>query len=318
MTPPKARVAVLIATYGREQLLVELLESLAVMQTRYSYDVIVVDNERLGATASMVDRIANTFPFRIITAVEPRPGIAEARNRALALSSGYEIVCFIDDDEQVDIHWLDALIQPLEDDSVDMVSGPVESVFASAPPRWAILGGFFAPASRSAGDRMGEAATNNLAIRRRSLDGAHVQFFDERFSVTGGSDIFLTTRLSRSGMKIVWEPYAVVRETVPEQRCQGPWIVRRAVRGGGTHARVALLDPDRTNSAAGSLQRRMTIVAGGLARCAVGGLAILSSPVVSRQARGAKGLRVLLRGVGYLGVALNAVVKEYTRADVRT
>ena len=236
MTEP--RVAILLATYRRPDLLFQTLRSLGEMTTAHSFDVIVVDNDAAGASAREVTERAGEFTYTLKAVCEPRAGIAAARNRGLDESTEYDIVCFIDDDEQVDHDWLDRILAPLADSTIDAVSGPVDSRFAQPIPAWAHLGGFFLTPDTAEGAVVHEAATNNLAIRRAALDASPTPRFDERFSESGGSDIFLSSQFSASGRRIVWTNLARVSETVPAQRCTPEWQHARQGRAPATGLRA--------------------------------------------------------------------------------
>src|SRR4051812_25495061 len=91
------RVAVTVATFRRNDLLEALLDSLAVAAKRYPFRVIVVDNDPAGPAAE----VAGRTDLDVTYAVEPAPGIAPARNRALDLLRDDDAVVFVDDDEVV-------------------------------------------------------------------------------------------------------------------------------------------------------------------------------------------------------------------------
>ncbi|APF35086.1 glycosyltransferase family 2 protein [Microbacterium paludicola] len=308
-------VAILIATYRREHLLLETLASLDRTKTSQSFAVIIVDNDSEGRTAERVRGMQSEWSFQVTAVCEPQPGIAAARNRALDEALDYDIVCFIDDDETVSEDWLEELVAPILRGEADAVSGPVDSVFEAPIPQWAHLGKFFTSEDTPEGARVGEAATNNLAIRRASLMRGPVTRFDSRFSESGGSDIFLTQQLAAAGIRIVWTNAARVTERVPASRCSADWIRTRAVRGGNTHGRVALMRPDNGWGRPESLRRRLAVAVRGGVRVLAGAGAVVTSPGVNRSARAARGYRTLLRGVGFLRAALNRDVLEYKRSS---
>lgn len=307
-------VAILVATYRREELLFETLSSLERMNATVPFAVVVVDNDADGRTAERVRGKRSDFSFPVTAVCEPQPGIAAARNRALDEAREHDIVCFIDDDETVDENWLENLIAPILRGDADAVSGPVDSVFEVSIPRWAHLGEFFVSHEVSEGASVSEAATNNLAIARAVLERSPAPRFDPRFSESGGSDIFLTQQLSGAGARILWTNAARVSERVPASRCSASWIRTRAVRGGNTHGRVALLRPEGTWGAPKSMRRRIAVAGSGTARVLAGAASVVLSPGVNRSARAARGYRTMLRGVGFVRAALNRDVLEYRRS----
>jgi succinoglycan biosynthesis protein ExoM len=294
--------------------LLDLLESIGRANAREKFDVVVVDNDPDRSAITALADYPEPDGWRLIVAHEERPGIAAARNRGLGIAAGhYNFYCFVDDDEVVPPHWLDGVMNWANQESVDAVSGPVRSVFATEPPAWARLGGFFEAPETESGRHVPQAATNNLVMKADALERFGVSRFDERFSESGGSDIFLTAQLVTAGATIVWDNGMEVVETVPLERCRGTWIARRAIRTGGTHGRVMLWRPDTGVGRPGSFLRRLVVVAHGLARMLAGALAVLTCPLVNHYARGAGGLRKLLRGIGFVGVGFGLYVNEYRR-----
>ena len=92
-----------MATFTRPELLGALLASIAAAAKPAPTVVIVVDNDPEGSAADTVRAFAE---LDITYAVETSPGIAEARNRFLALSGDAEFIVFVDDDEFVAENWL--------------------------------------------------------------------------------------------------------------------------------------------------------------------------------------------------------------------
>ena len=92
--------------------------------------VLVVDNDPDGGARET----ASQFGGGIAYVHEPTPGIAAARNRALAESVDFDLLVFIDDDERPTTGWLTSLLATRLRTGADGVVGPVVSTFA-APTR---------------------------------------------------------------------------------------------------------------------------------------------------------------------------------------
>ncbi len=197
--------------------------------------MVVVDNDEHGSGEPIVEkaRSGSTFPLHYI--VEPRRGIAQARNTAVAtaLSFHADFVAFIDDDEMPDEDWLIELLKVQASEQADVVTGPVIPVFHEAPPAWVEQGKFYDRPRFATGTRLTYARTSNVLIAAHLLSDPSPPF-DERYGITGGEDTHFFMRVRLGGASIFWADEAVVRESVPMSRISLNWILRRAYSRGNT------------------------------------------------------------------------------------
>ncbi|HYU99066.1 MAG TPA: glycosyltransferase family 2 protein, partial [Pyrinomonadaceae bacterium] len=130
-------LSVAICTYNRAALLHRVLDSLA-NQTpaNYEVEILIVDNGSTDETSQVVNQ-RQALDNRIRYVVEPEPGIAYARNCALAEAGG-EYLAFIDDDAWADADWLENLLAPIQSVSPrpEYVVGPVSLVWEVNRPDW--------------------------------------------------------------------------------------------------------------------------------------------------------------------------------------
>jgi len=96
MTP--RTVTLLITTYNWEAALERVLASVA-LQTRLPDEVVVADDGSGPATRALLERLAPTFPCRLLHSWQEDTGfrVARSRNRAIAAASG-EYLVMIDGD----------------------------------------------------------------------------------------------------------------------------------------------------------------------------------------------------------------------------
>ena len=220
-SPPSVTVAV--CTRDRPEDLARCLDALAAL--RYpALELLVVDNA--PATRDAHGVVAARPGVRY--AVEPRPGLGWARNRALAEATG-EILAFTDDDVVVEPGWVEALAAVFQEDAqVGAVTGLVlpleletqaqrlfeeyrsfgrgrERIRAAMPPgsgpvaaRYGLTGSFGAGA--------------NMAFRRRVLDelGGFDPCLGAGTPSRGGEDLEMYFRVLKAGHALVYQPTAVV------------------------------------------------------------------------------------------------------------
>lgn len=248
------RVAVCVCTCRRPGPLDRLLASLAAQRFEGDppeVELVLVDNDPEATGRPVARRWAERLAWPVRYAVEPRPGIPRARNRALdELPEGTDVVAFVDDDEWAAAGWLDRLLEGLERHGADVATGPQMPLYPEGVPEWLARAGFFRGNRHRTGREVPIAYTHNVAFRAEILGELEHGFHTDLAGV-GGSDTEFFHRVRSLGKRIVWVDEAVVFEPVTEERAGARWLLRRHYRYGTT---------------AGLLQRRP---ATGLAEAAV-------------------------------------------------
>ena len=100
------RITVAIITYNWPAALERVLESLA-RQTRLPDEVIVTDDGSTDETRRVIERVAETFPVRLVHLWQPDDGarMSRARNRAIAAATG-DYVIILDGDMVAEPHFV--------------------------------------------------------------------------------------------------------------------------------------------------------------------------------------------------------------------
>jgi glycosyltransferase involved in cell wall biosynthesis len=100
------RITVAIITYNWPAALERVLESLA-RQTRLPDEVIVTDDGSTGETRHVIERVAATFPVRLVHLWQPDDGarMSRARNRAIAAATG-DYIIILDGDMVAEPHFV--------------------------------------------------------------------------------------------------------------------------------------------------------------------------------------------------------------------
>lgn len=268
--------------------------------------ILVIDNDASGSARESVTAFESALVAYVI---EERPGISAARNRALAESAGYDLLIYIDDDEEPQLNWLAQLVGCYLTSGAQAVAGKVISDLDGLDDQWILEGGYFERRPRRTGQEMSAAATNNLL-----LDLGHVARyrlkFDDRYGLSGGGDTHFTRRFVAAGGKIVWCEEAVVVDHVPTTRMTREWVRKRARRMGNSDV---VVDLDIAPSGATRRYRRVRGLARGVARILAGGLMVLTGFVTRSVRRNARGVRLIERGRGMAGGAVGSKEWEYSR-----
>jgi len=272
--------------------------------------VLVIDNDPAASAREAVQDIAGTLsPGLVRYAHEPRPGIAAARNRALADAGTADLLVFIDDDEVPSERWLAQLVELQRRSGAAAVVGPVISEYEHEPEPWIQAGRFFRRRRLATGTRLTVAATNNLLLDLQQIRALGLRF-DERFGLSGGSDTLFTRQLVQRGGSMLWCDEAVVVDRVPASRLTRGWVLRRALRSGNSAARVNL---ELAAAAAPRLAARASSLASGSLRLLGGAARLGAGLVTGSTAHQAMGLRTAARGLGMASAAFGYVYSEYRR-----
>lgn len=225
------KIILCICTCGRPEMLMSCLTVLADLQTvaSWSLEILVVDNNAKPMTDQNHTDLARLVPFPINFVHEFEPGIPFARNKALhvALTRNADWIGFIDDDEEVDAHWLLEMYkasiiydaQILHGWTQSRPDNHFDSIFAPPLPK----------NKRSTGIFLKMAGTDNVLFQSSILgNGENYLLFDEKMRYLGGSDIDFFLRAVDRGHRIAWVPEAIARETIPPSRLTLGYQVARS------------------------------------------------------------------------------------------
>lgn len=232
MTKAAPHIEVCICTYKRCELLARLLLALQEQQTegRFTYSILVVDNDALGSASDMVGEFSAKSGVRTSYHVQPKQNIALARNLAVEKASG-DYIAFIDDDEFPIKSWLLTLYTNCVERNVDGVLGPVKPHFDVTPPAWVVKGKFYDRASYPTGMVIDwrKGRTGNVLLRKHVFNGLEQPFNPE---FRNGEDQEFFHRVIDRGLVFIWCEEAVAYEVVPPIRWKRSFMLRRALLRG--------------------------------------------------------------------------------------
>ena len=230
-------LSIAICTYNRAALLNRVLDSLTNQTPAGAeFEILIVDNGSTDKTRDVVNE-RQLQDSRIRYVVEPEPGIAHARNRAMAEARS-EYLAFIDDDAWAEPDWIKNLLAPFQTVTPrpDCVVGPVSLVWEGNRPDWfparfeSLLCRYEMGDSPRFLDADGYLLTTNSLFHRETLlklGGMRTDLGHKRKALIGGEDNDIFNRLIANGHRVYYQPSARVNHPVPKERQTRRFLLRR-------------------------------------------------------------------------------------------
>lgn len=215
-------------------------------------ELVIVDNDPAGSSRPVVEALAAEAPFPVRYVHEPEPGVANARNSALAAATG-ELIAFLDDDEEAPPGWLAALTEARDRFDADVVFGPVRGRTPSHVVRHRdYLERFFSRLGPSnSGPIEHYYGCGNSLLRRAALPDPVRPFSIARNHI-GGEDDLLFGQMKAAGARFAWAPEAWVWEDpVPSRLSLRYTLLRAFAYGQGPSASCAARTPPDVLGVAG-------------------------------------------------------------------
>jgi glucosyl-dolichyl phosphate glucuronosyltransferase len=217
------------------------------MPAGVDWEVLVVNNNCTDHTDAVIARHVGQIPIR--RSYEPQAGISHARNRAVRESRG-DIIAWTDDDAFPEPNWIVNILEAMKTFDAEMVFGKVEPQWETGkPPYWYTpkFRGMFALIDLGGEARLVSEShvvgfNVNMAFRKSMMDklgGYRNDIGTGRMA--GGEDIDLFTRAHREGIRIAYQPQAVVWHYIPASRCTKTFY-RRYTWGGSPNHLMLLRD----------------------------------------------------------------------------
>ena len=244
MNRPPSRLAVVIPTYQRRQLVLSCLDALNVQESSESFEVIVVVDGSTDGTAATVLERRWRFPIHVLE--QPNQGQAVARNRGAAASTA-DIILFLDDDMESAPGLIAAHLDAYRS-GADAVTGAMflhpsspTTILSEEVGRWGVE---LAERCSRPGHQLGpdDIFSGHLSIRRELLQ--ILGGFDTRFTsrgTFGNEDVDLSYRLVAGEHSVVFR-----RDAIAYQRfiVEAAEHLRRWRQVGEADVTLARLHPD--------------------------------------------------------------------------
>ena len=224
------KASVIVPTFGQRP--VYLRDALLSVQgqnfPQVEYEIIIVDNSPNGAAAKIAEEVRGTVGPAIRYVREPKVGLLYGRHAGARAAQG-DVVVFIDDDIIAHPDWLRTLLKPFDHSDVACSGGKALPQWEADLPPWYAQ---FDPGYLSLLD-LGEETLDlkypicvwgcNMAVRKTALfetGGFNPDGTGDRKTIwlRGDGDCGLQEKITKSGLRIVYEPQAWVYHRIPSSR----------------------------------------------------------------------------------------------------
>jgi hypothetical protein len=251
------QVSIVTPTFKRPQGIVRAAHSVfRLCRERSDVEFISIDNDPLGSAREALESLARESPIPFIWDHEPRAGVSNARNAAMRLTRG-RLIAFLDDDQEAQAGWLDALLQTQAETKADAVFGlTLARLEVPHHPHADYIASLYqrqGPAE--SGPILHHYGMNNSLLVRASLLAGDMPF-DPRANETGGEDDILFSEGAIKGCRYAWCREAKVTEWVEPRRSTLGYALKRAFAYGQAPCETAWGAPQRDYF---GLARHMTI-----------------------------------------------------------
>ena len=249
-------VTVALCTWNRAPLLRRALEDLAALEipAGVRLEILAVDNGSNDETPALLREQASALPLRALS--EPEPGLACARNRAVAEARG-EWILWTDDDVRVEAGWLAAYVEASRrHPDAAFFGGATLPWTEQAPPAWIAesweqladvwairaLPPEPAPIARARLPVGANFAIRSEVQRRRPYDPRLGRRGD---ALVGGEETAVMRKLLADGHTGWWVPDACVHHFIPAERMTESYL-RRVWFGHGSERALTRSGPPRS------------------------------------------------------------------------
>lgn len=258
-----SRVAVIIPTRNRANVIDKCLSSLAACSKIHDADIIVVNNDSTDNTEEIVVNYkAELLNLRYIK--NDNSSLHSGRHLG-ADSTEAEVIAFIDDDSFVRKDWISSIIDVFEDKNVLLATGPCYPRYESTPPEW--LSNFWKYSEKGKwlgylsimdfGNEEFEIPPHfvwgcNFIIRKdilKKCNGFHPDSvpFDKIY-YRGDGESSVAFKVNKLSGKIAYHPSIAIDHLVSENRLSITYFLKRAfcqgISDSYTNLRVKLLSED--------------------------------------------------------------------------
>ncbi len=226
------KINIAICTWNRSALLEETLLRLThlIIPEQTDLKVIIINNNCTDNTEDIISSFKNRLP--LISVFEKKPGLSNARNKAIEVADG-DYIIWTDDDVLVDPNWLASYRKCfIEHPDIDVFGGPVLPYYEKTPPNWLVnsievisdafalrnLGSETIPL-RARSDDLPFGANYAIKVQTQKLYHYSPELGRQPGNLNLlGEETLVINKILESGKRGLWVPDAIVNHRIPSER----------------------------------------------------------------------------------------------------
>ncbi len=237
-------VSIIIPTYNRAETLKITLSSIYQQVDLEGAEVIVVDNGSTDDTAYVCKEFTKKYLPSLKYHYDAEPGLLTGRHAGASIATG-EILCFLDDDVDLNPLWMKGVKDAFKDDEVQLATGPCLPKYKTDPPKWLnylwnnLYGGKACMwlSLLDLGDKIIDIHPSyvwglNFCIRKAALynlGGFHPDSIPDRLQMfQGDGETGLTIKAYKMNYKAIYHPQIMLHHIVSPQRLSVTYFKKRA------------------------------------------------------------------------------------------
>ena len=120
LMPSNIDISIILPVYNAEKHLINCLNSILNQNTKYSYEVVCINDGSTDRSAEIIDQIQLSYNNKLKVIHQPNFGISKARNRGIIMASG-KYIGFLDSDDWVSCDYIETIMSRAFETDADIV-----------------------------------------------------------------------------------------------------------------------------------------------------------------------------------------------------
>lgn len=238
-------ITLALCTFKRPNIFCKCLETIAELRLpdNTAVDLVIIDNDEEASAKELVNSFRNKIKIPVHYFVEPKRGLANARNRLIqeCINLGASHIAMFDDDILLPENWIiNYYNYYYKNEAAVIITAASYSKFTSKPPKYIEKNDLFkCSTTKKTGLIRKDAASGNVFFPVSIITELNLNFNSE-YIFMGGEDGKFFEEASNKGAVIVWCNECYNYELNGTDKINIAWILKRSRYNGFSAAKNAI------------------------------------------------------------------------------